>query len=111
MGNVEASVSPILQCLPNTTTSVPKKTKKHKKKKKKNRERERERERGGVVMYQEVESESGSVPWLGLPWLWLFFQIFFVISGHRAKKHGIASEKTEVKLDAQNPNDLKSFKE
>ena len=105
MGNVEASVFPILQCLPNITTSVPKKNYKKK------NQRERERERGGVVMYQEVESESGSVPWLGLPWIWLFFQIFFVISGHRAKKHGIASEKTEVKLDAQNPNDLKSFKE
>ena len=50
MGNAEASVSPILQCLPNTTTSVPKNTIKKK------------IERGGVVMYQEVESESGSVP-------------------------------------------------
>ena len=56
MGNVEASVFPILQCLPNITTSVPKKNYKKK------NQRERERERGGVVMYQEVESESGSVP-------------------------------------------------
>ena len=79
MGNVEASVSPILQCLLkqtyNTTTSVPKKQKK----KKNNIQRQRERV---VVEYQE--EESGSVPWLGLPWLWLYgcwvsllFQIFY----------------------------------
>ena len=39
------------------------------------------------------------------------FSDFLCYFWSQSKKHGIASEKTEVKLDAQNPNDLKSFKE